>query len=185
MKPLGSHTTTERTNRKQRINVLTAMKRVRLCLAGNWRVRQRSRGSRRHAARDEGAKVAEGSRENECPEREAIEIGLHPNNRNKEDVFSLNKPWKRLLSSLKIVGSLHYMTADLGSSKGHAGPCTLSLSGHKIRPLTNLHPDFRASFRYLCSIIPHRMPATHSLDLSPVYVGSLTNTPLHFSLSFF
>jgi hypothetical protein len=42
-----------------------------------------------------------------------------------------------------------------------------------------------ASFCYLCSLIPHHMPATHSLDLSPLHVGSLPNTPLHFFPIFF
>jgi hypothetical protein len=43
------------------------------------------------------------------------------------------------------------------------------LSGHKLcplRPLTNLHPDALASIRYFCSIISHRIPATHSLHTS-------------------
>jgi hypothetical protein len=50
----------------------------------------------------------------------------------------------------------------------------------QVRALTSLHPDVPASFRYLCPLIPHGMPATHSLDLCPLYVGFLPNTPLRF-----
>jgi hypothetical protein len=80
------------------------------------------------------------------------------------------------------------MTADLGSPRGHAGPFTLPLSVHKICPLralTSLHPDVPASFRYLYSLILHRMPATHSLDLYLLHVGSLPNMPLHLFPVFF
>jgi hypothetical protein len=87
-------------------------------------------------------------------------------------------PWK-------IVRSLHHMTADLGSLRGHAGLCTLPLSGHKLCPLralTGLHPDVPASFYNLWSLIPH-MTTTHSLNFSSLHVGSLPNTPLHFNLS--
>jgi hypothetical protein len=31
-----------------------------------------------------------------------------------------------------VLGSLHHRTADLGSSRGHAGACTLFLSGHQL-----------------------------------------------------
>jgi hypothetical protein len=90
-------------------------------------------------------------------------------------------PWK-------ITGSLHHMTAGLVSLWDLAGPCTLLLAGHKICllwALTNLHPDVPASFHYLCSLICNRMPPTDSLDLSPLHISSLSNTPLHFSPIFF
>jgi hypothetical protein len=143
---------------------------------------------------------------------------------------------------------------DLRFPRGHAGPCTPPLSGHKLCPLwalTVLHPHAPGSIQYfcsfilqcmpwtrackhtdfspiligfllisplhplpslfphqhtghlgpghslalslhlgvlahLCSHIPHRMPTTHSLDLSPLYVvGSLPTTPLHISPTFF
>jgi hypothetical protein len=65
---------------------------------------------------------------------------------------------------------------------------TLPLSGHEMCPLwalTSLHPDVLASFHYLCSVIPHHMPVTHSPDLSLLRVGSLPNTPLDFFPLFF
>jgi hypothetical protein len=80
------------------------------------------------------------------------------------------------------------MTADVGSSRGHADPCTLPLPEQKIcslRALTSLHPDVLASFRFLCSLIPHLVTGTYSLDGSPSYVGSLPNVPLHFSPVYF
>jgi hypothetical protein len=86
-----------------------------------------------------------------------------------------NKP-TILSTSWKIVGTLHHMTADLGSPQCHAGPCIMRLSGLKMYPLRaliSLHPDVPASFCCLCSFVPHWMPATH--------IGSLPNTPLHFS----
>jgi hypothetical protein len=46
------------------------------------------------------------------------------------------------------VGSLHHITPDLSSLRGHAGPCSLPLSGYKLCPLralTSLHPDVLAS----------------------------------------
>jgi hypothetical protein len=106
----------------------------------------------------------------------------------REDGFYLSKWWNLLNCSLKIVGSLHHMTADLGSLQAHEDLCTLPLSGHKIcspRALTSLHPDVLASFHYLCFLIPHHMPVTDSLDLSSLHVGSLPNTPLHFFPVFF
>jgi hypothetical protein len=33
--------------------------------------------------------------------REAAEIGLHPNNMNREDVFCISEPWKLLICFLK------------------------------------------------------------------------------------
>jgi hypothetical protein len=89
-------------------------------------------------------------------------------------------PWK-------ITGRPHHITANLGSLLDHAGPCILLSSGHKIRhlwTLTCLHPCVPASFHYF-SLIPHHMPATQSLDLPPVYIGSLSNIPLHFFTRFF
>jgi hypothetical protein len=85
-------------------------------------------------------------------------------------------------------GSLHLMATDLCSPWDHAGPCTLPLSGYKICPLqalTSLHPVVLASFRYLWPLIFHHLPVTHLLELSPLHVGSLLNTPLHFFLVFF
>jgi hypothetical protein len=67
------------------------------------------------------------------------------------------------------------MIADLGSLRGHAGPCTLPLWGHKLCPLralTSLQPDVTAPLRYFCSHFLRRMPATHSLDLSPLHFCS-------------
>jgi hypothetical protein len=64
-----------------------------------------------------------------------------------------------------------------------AGLCILPLPGHKRCPLWTvaiLHPDVPASHWYLCSLIRHCMPATHSLDFSPLCVGSLPSTPLYF-----
>jgi hypothetical protein len=111
---------------------------------------------------------------------EAIEIEHHPNNKNREDGFCPSKSWKPLVCSLNDRGKspLH-----LGSPRGHAGPDTLLLSGHSICPLwalTSVHPDVLASFCYLCSLIPHCTPPTHSLGLSPLHISCLPNTPLHF-----
>jgi hypothetical protein len=190
MKPLGSHTTTERSNRKQRRSVLTAMKRgrfaglgkrqgisVRLCWAGNRSVWERGQVSESQACGEGwGAKVAEGSRDNrveadDCPGRETIETELQPNNRNKKDIFCLNKPWKRLICSVKVVGTLDHMTPELGSPREQSRSvhtAFIRTQNMSFRALTNLHPDAPASLRYLCSFIPHRMPPTHSIDLSPI-----------------
>jgi hypothetical protein len=62
-------------------------------------------------------------------------------------------------------GILSHVTADLGSLRGHASPCTLPISGHKycpLRELTRLQPDVQASFRSLISIPP---PASDSFTL--------------------
>jgi hypothetical protein len=122
----------------------------------------------------------------DCIIREVTEIELHSNSRNREDGFCLSKSWEPLICSLKIIGSVHHMTADLCSLRGHADLCTLPLSGHNMCPLwapTNLHPDALASFHYLSH---PSMPVTHSLDLSPSHVDSFPNTPLHFFfLTFF
>jgi hypothetical protein len=87
------------------------------------------------------------------------------------------------------------MTADLGSLRGHASRCMLPLSGHKIFPLRalfSLHSHDRASFHYLCSLIPphawdsltsplsltRRFPAQHTLTLFSCHFPTQANTPL-------
>jgi hypothetical protein len=92
-------------------------------------------------------------------------------------------PWK-------IAGCLHHMTVDLGSLRGHAGPCILHLSGHKICPvrtLTSLHPQVPGFIRYLCSLIPppNLMAASHSLDRTSLHSVPCPTHPYTFSLSFF
>jgi hypothetical protein len=91
-----------------------------------------------------------------------------------------------------IVRSLHHMTADLGSLWGHAGPCILPSSRHKICPLwavTSLCSDVLGSFRYPCSLIPpsphmpvtlsltYWFPSQHTLTLPPVFFLDLQNCP--------
>jgi hypothetical protein len=118
--------------------------------------------------------------------RVAIGIELHPSNTKREDGFCLSKSWKPLIFFLKPVGSLHHMTADLGSPRGHAGPCTLPVSRHKICPLPSLSspPPWCPSFLPLPLLSqpkPHswdsrtsrRFPVQHTFTLFPL---SLYNT---------
>jgi hypothetical protein len=88
-----------------------------------------------------------------------------------------------LSTKSRYMGSLHHMTIYVGSPRGHADPCALPLSEHNVCSLwalTNFHPDVPASVRCLRSLITHRMPAAHFLDISPLRIASLPNTPLQF-----
>jgi hypothetical protein len=54
---------------------------------------------------------------------------------------------------------------------------------YPFQALASLHPDVPVSFCYFCyvfSLILHHMPATNSLDPSPLHVGFLPNIFLHF-----
>lgn len=66
------------------------------------------------------------------------------------------------------------MTADLGSLRGHAGPCTLPLSGLNWA-LISLSPDVTASFRYryLCLLIPSSLLYTSVTRTTPLNTLSL------------
>jgi hypothetical protein len=115
----------------------------------------------------------------DCIIRELSEIKLHPSSVNRKDGFCLSKWWKSLICSLKECRKPPSYDSSSGFSVGswrfvHPALCSL-------QALISFHPDVSAFFHYVCSLIPHRMPATHSLELSLLHIGSLPNTPLHFS----
>jgi hypothetical protein len=60
-------------------------------------------------------------------------------------------------------------------SRFSEGPSRFVHTAHiRLRALTSLH------IRYLCCLNPQRTPVTQALDLPPLHVCSLPNTPLHF-----
>jgi hypothetical protein len=95
---------------------------------------------------------------------EVIDIELHPNIMNRENGFCLSKSWRPLIWSLKDHRELPSHDGRPGFLHGHAGLCTLLLSGHKICPrraLSSLHPDYR-------------LPSTTSAPSSPIACLQLT-----------
>jgi hypothetical protein len=120
----------------------------------------------------------------DCIIREATKIEFHPNNMEREHGFCLRKSWKPLICSLK----------DHRMPPSHDRRSWFSVGPHRSKHTALIraqsmpslgthqpHPDVLASFHYLCSLIPHRMPATPSL-----HVDFLPNTHTYtFSPSFF
>jgi hypothetical protein len=102
-------------------------------------------------------------------------------NMNTEDGFCLSKSWKPLVCSLRdwMKPPTHNSRAGF-FSEPHTSMCTALITAGTncgLSALTILHSDVSA---YLCYLIPHCMPATHSLDISSLYVSALFNTPLYF-----
>jgi hypothetical protein len=75
---------------------------------------------------------------------------------------------------------------ETGFSVGLSRLVHPALTGNKICyrwALTKLQPRVSASFLYLCSFIPDRMPVTQSLNASSWRVRCLSNSSLHFTQS--
>lgn len=120
----------------------------------------------------------------DCIIREAIEIELHPNTINREDGFCLSMSWKPLICSLKDhrkppSWQQIWVLCMPAQARAHC-PYQGTKYACPLWALASLHPDVLILFPYLCFLFPHCMPDTHSLDISPLHVGSLPNTCLHF-----
>jgi hypothetical protein len=79
------------------------------------------------------------------------------------------------------------MTVQVGSPRGHASPCAVSLSGHQfcsLRALVSLPPCCPGFPPQPLLLHPPRTPRNQTRDFSSTLLGSLPHTPLPLLASF-